>query len=254
MRILVTNDDGIHAPGLEVLEEIAAQFSDDVWVCAPSDNQTGAGHSLTLSMPVRLRKHSERRWSVTGTPTDAGSIGLKQVMDSPPDLILSGVNAGANLGDDITYSGTVSAAMEGSLAGIRSIALSQVMKQERPSWGDRFAAARHWGPQAIAPLLDAPMEPRTLVSMNFPCAAAADVNGIRVTSQGFHDYGRSSVVEARDPRGGRYYWFGLDAIEHTPDHNTDLEAIDEGFVAVTPLQLDLTHHASVEALAARFNG
>lgn len=150
MRILVTNDDGIHAPGLVVLEEIARQFSDDVWVCAPSDNQTGAGHSLTLSMPVRLRKHSARRWSVTGTPTDAISIGLKQVLDSPPDLILSGVNAGANLGDDLTYSGTVSAAMEGALAGIKSIAMSQVMKQERPAWDDRFAAARHWGPEQFS--------------------------------------------------------------------------------------------------------
>ncbi|XUU61911.1 5'/3'-nucleotidase SurE [Erythrobacter sp. HA6-11] len=252
MRILVTNDDGIHAPGLEVLEAIAAEFSDDVWVCAPSDNQTGAGHSLTLSMPVRLRKHGAKRFSVTGTPTDAVSIGLKQVMDSPPDLILSGVNAGANLGDDITYSGTVSAAMEGSLAGIRSIGLSQVMKQERPDWGDRFAAARAWGPKAIQPLLEAELEPRTLVSVNFPCLSAEEVNGIRVVRQGFHDYERSSVIEARDPRGGRYYWFGLDAIEHTPDHNTDLEAIAEGFVSVTPLQLDLTHHASLEVLSNRF--
>lgn len=254
MRILVTNDDGIHAPGIALLEEIARQLSDDVWVCAPSDNQTGAGHSLTLSLPVRLRKHGERRFSVTGTPTDAVSIGLKQVLDNPPDLILSGINAGANLGDDITYSGTVSAAMEGALAGIRSIALSQVMKQERPAWGDRFAAAREWGPKVIQPLIDAPFEPRTLVTVNFPCLAPEDVRGIRVVRQGFHDYARASVVEGRDPRGQRYYWFGLDAIEHTPDHGTDLEAIGEGYVSVTPLQLDLTHHASLAGLAQRFGG
>lgn len=254
MRILVTNDDGIHAPGIALLEEIARQLSDDVWVCAPSDNQTGAGHSLTLSLPVRLRKHAERRFSVTGTPTDAVSIGLKQVLGSPPDLILSGINAGANLGDDITYSGTVSAAMEGALAGIRSIALSQVMKQERPAWGDRFAAAREWGPKVIQPLIDAPFEPRTLVTVNFPCLAPDDVRGIRVVRQGFHDYARASVVEGRDPRGQRYYWFGLDAIEHTPDHGTDLEAIGEGYVSVTPLQLDLTHHASLAGLAQRFGG
>ncbi|MGQ7830911.1 5'/3'-nucleotidase SurE [Altererythrobacter sp. Z27] len=254
MRILVTNDDGIHAPGIEVLEAIAHELSDDVWVCAPSDNQTGAGHSLTLSMPVRLRKHGERRFSVTGTPTDAVSIGLKQAMGDEPDLILSGVNAGANLGDDITYSGTVSAAMEGALAGIRSIAMSQVMKQERPEWGDRFAAARTWGPRVIAPLLDAPFVDRTLVSVNFPCLAPEEVRGMRVVRQGFHDYSRGSVVEGRDPRGQRYYWFGLDAIEHTPDHGTDLEAIAEGFVSVTPLQLDLTHHASLAGLAERFSG
>ncbi|HSM53510.1 MAG TPA: 5'/3'-nucleotidase SurE [Erythrobacter sp.] len=252
MRILVTNDDGIHAPGLALLEEIAREMTDDVWVCAPSDNQTGAGHSLTLSMPVRLRKHGERRFSVTGTPTDAVSMGLKQVMDGPPDLILSGVNAGANLGDDITYSGTVSAAMEGALAGIRSIAMSQVMKQERPDWGDRFAAARAWAPRVIAPLLDAPFEPRTLVTVNFPCLAPEDVRGMRVVRQGFHDYARASVVEGRDPRGQRYYWFGLDAIEHTLDHGTDLEAISEGYVSITPLQLDLTHHASLAGLAERF--
>ena len=252
MRILVTNDDGIHAPGLAVLEEIARQFSDDVWVCAPSDNQTGAGHSLTLSMPVRLRKHGERRFSVTGTPTDAVSIGLKTVMDSPPDLILSGVNAGANLGDDITYSGTVSAAMEGALAGIKSIAMSQVMKQQRPAWDDRFEAARKWGPKAVQPLLDTTFEPRTLISINYPCCAADDVKGMRVVRQGFHDYDRGSVIEARDPRGQRYYWFGLDAIEHTPDHGTDLEAIADGCVSVTPLQLELTHHGSLAGLARSF--
>lgn len=253
MRILVTNDDGIHAPGIALLEEIARELSDDVWVCAPSDNQTGAGHSLTLSLPVRLRKHAERRFSVTGTPTDAVSIGLKQLLDSPPDLILSGINAGANLGDDITYSGTVSAAMEGALAGIRSIALSQVMKQERPSWGDRFAPAREWGPKVIQPLIDAPFEKRTLVTVNFPCLAPDEVRGIRVVRQGFHDYARASVVEGRDPRGQRYYWFGLDAIERTPDHDTDLEAIAEGFVSITPLHLDLTHHASLPRLAERFS-
>ena len=252
MRILVTNDDGIHAPGLEVLEAIAHQFSDDVWVCAPSDNQTGAGHSLTLSMPVRLRKHGERRYSVTGTPTDAVSMGMKHVMDSEPDLLLSGVNAGANLGDDITYSGTVSAAMEGALAGIRSIGLSQVMKTERPPSGDRFSAAKHWGPKVIEPLLTAPFENRTLVSVNLPALDAQDVRGARVVRQGFHDYSRGSIVEARDPRGFRYYWFGLDAIEHTPDHGTDLEAIAEDYVSITPLQLDLTHHASIAVLADRF--
>lgn len=254
MRILVTNDDGIHAPGIELLEQIARELSDDVWVCAPSDNQTGAGHSLTLSLPVRLRKHAEQRFSVTGTPTDAVSIGLKQVMDGPPDLVLSGINAGANLGDDITYSGTVSAAMEGALAGIRSIALSQVMKQQRPPSGDRFHAARHWARRVIEPLLDAPFEPRTLLSVNFPLLDAEQVRGIRVVRQGFHDYARASVVEGRDPRGGRYYWFGLDAIEHTPDHGTDLEAIAEGYISVTPLQLDLTHQATLTALADRFSG
>ena len=130
MRILLTNDDGYHAPGMAVLEAIARQLSDDIWVCAPSEEQSGAGHSLTLSRPVRIRQHGERRWSCTGTPTDSVMMAVGKLMPEKPDLILSGVNRGANLGDDITYSGTVSAAIEGALAGIRSIALSQVYARE----------------------------------------------------------------------------------------------------------------------------
>lgn len=252
MRILVTNDDGINAPGLEVLEHIAAQFSDDVWVCAPSEEQSGAGHSLTLTKPVRLRKHGERRFSVSGTPTDSVMMALRTVMPGAPDLVLSGVNRGANLGDDITYSGTVSAAIEGALAGIRSIALSQVYSREGMADDVPFGAAREWGAKVIAPLLDAPMAERTLINVNFPPIPAAEVKGIRVVRQGFHDYARGTVVEGRDPRGFRYYWFGLSAIEHTLDHGTDLEAIDEGYVAVTPLQLDLTHYSSLGMLAERF--
>lgn len=210
MRILVTNDDGIFAPGLKVLEEIAAEFSDDIWVCAPHEEQSGAGHSLTLNAPVRLHRHGDRRFSVTGTPTDSVTLGLRKVMDSPPDVILSGVNRGANLGDDITYSGTVSAAIEGALAGIRSIALSQVIR--RGAEHEQFDATRKWGAKAIAPLLDAPLPSRTLVNVNFPPLPADEIAGIRAVRQGFHDYSRGSVVEGRDPRGLPYFWFGLHAI------------------------------------------
>ncbi|MEL6541431.1 MAG: 5'/3'-nucleotidase SurE [Pseudomonadota bacterium] len=258
MRILVTNDDGYHAPGLAVLEDIAAQFSDDIWVCAPSEEQSGAGHSLTLNRPVRLQKYAERRFAVTGTPTDSVMMALREVLDSPPDLILSGVNRGANLGDDITYSGTVSAAIEGALAGIRSIALSQVYGpgNTRNGGGDDelFEAATQWGPKTIRPLLDAPFDERTLVNINFPPCPAADVQGMRVVRQGFHDYSRGSIVEGKDPRGHRYFWFGLHAIEHTLDHGTDLEAIADGHIAITPLQLDLTHHSSLDSLAKRYEG
>ena len=252
MRILVTNDDGIHAPGLAVLERIAARFSDDVWVVAPAEEQSGAGHSLTLSRPVRLRKHGERRFSVSGTPTDAVTLGLRKVLDAPPDLILSGVNRGANLGDDITYSGTVSAAIEGALAGIRAVAMSQVYAREGMADDVPFGAAEDWGPRVLERLLDMPFAPRTLVNVNFPALPADKVKGIRAVRQGFHDYARGSVVEGRDPRGYRYFWFGLEAIEHTPGHATDLEAIDDGFIAVTPLQLDLTDHDGLQKLEARF--
>src|SRR3546814_4677349 len=159
---------------------IARQFSDDIWVCAPAEEQSGAGNSLTLSEPVRLRRYDERRYAVSGTPTDAVRLGMRKVMDSPPDLILSGVNRGANLGDDVTYSGTVSAAIEGALAGIKSIALSQVYAREGMGDDVPFAAATAWGAKTIAPLLNAPLPARTLININFPPLPADQVKGIRI--------------------------------------------------------------------------
>ncbi|WP_260927317.1 5'/3'-nucleotidase SurE [Novosphingobium sp. 9] len=252
MRILLTNDDGINAPGLYVLEKIAAQLSDDIWICAPSEEQSGAGHSLTLNRPVRLHQHAERRFSVSGTPTDSVTLGIKKAMPGLPDLILSGVNRGANLGDDVTYSGTVSAAMEGALAGIPSIALSQVPTREDAGRNVDFSAAEEWGAKVLRPLLDMAFAPRTLINVNFPPVLGSDVQGVRVVRQGFHDYARGSVVEGIDPRGFPYFWFGLHGIEHTPGRDTDLEAIAQNCISVTPLHVDLTHTASMAALSARY--
>ena len=249
MRILLTNDDGIHAPGLELLEAIARQLSDDVWVCAPAEEQSGAGHSLTLHQPVRLREYGEKRFAVTGTPTDSVNLGLRKLFaDKRPDLVISGINAGENLADDITYSGTISAAMEGALAGIPAIALSQAMRER----GASFACAQEWALKVLTPLIDAAMDKRTLVNVNFPDLTADAVKGIRVVRQGFHDYSRGSLIEGTDPRGRNYYWFGLEEMEHTADHGTDLEAIADGYIAVTPLQLDLTHHQALAALSEQF--
>ncbi|HSG57555.1 MAG TPA: 5'/3'-nucleotidase SurE [Paracoccaceae bacterium] len=254
MRILLTNDDGIHAPGLALLEQIARRLSDDVWVCAPAEEQSGAGHSLTLHMPVRLREHGDQRFSVTGTPTDAVNLGLRKLFaDKLPDLVISGINAGENLGDDVTYSGTISAAMEAALAGIPAIALSQAQRSAPGLIGGTgFAAAEGWAARVLAPLIDVRMARRTLVNVNFPDLASADVKGIRVVRQGFHDYDRGSLVEGTDPRGRSYYWFGLQEAEHTLDHGTDLEAVADGYVSVTPLQLDFTHHSAIGQLAERF--
>lgn len=253
MRILLTNDDGINAPGLQVLERIAAKFSDDIWVVAPAEENSGAGHSLTLTRPVRLREHGHQRFSVSGTPTDSVMMGMGVAMgELKPDLILSGVNRGANLGDDVTYSGTVSAAMEGALAGIRSIALSQVYSREGMGDAVPFAAAEAWGEKVLRPLLDLDFAPRTLLNINFPPVSAEEVHGIKVVRQGFHDYGRGSIVKGTDPRGYDYYWFGLHGIEHSPAHDTDLEAIGDNFVSVTPLHVDLTHYQSLESLAAAY--
>ena len=253
MRILLTNDDGINARGLALLEAAARRLSDDVWIVAPSEEQSGAGHSLTLTQPVRLRRHDERRFSVTGTPTDAVMLALAHIMkDNRPDLILSGSNRGANLGEDVTYSGTVSAAMEGALAGIPSIALSQSYSREGMGDTVPFAAAEAWAERVLRPLVDAPMERRTLVNINFPALPPDEVKGVRVVRQGLRDYGRTRIVKRTDPRGYNYYWFGLGPMIHTPGHATDLEAIADGYVSVTPLHLDLTHEPSMGALKALY--
>jgi 5'-nucleotidase len=252
MRILLTNDDGVNARGLRLLEAVARRLSDDIWIVAPTEEQSGAGHSLTLTTPVRLRRHDERRFSVTGTPTDAVMLALAHVMkDSPPDVILSGINRGANLAEDVTYSGTVSAAMEGALAGVRSIALSQAYSREGMGDTVPFAAAEAWAERVLAPLLEFQSEPRTLINVNFPALPPHQVRGIRVCRQGLRDYGRLRIVERTDPRGYPYFWFGLGPMVETPGHQTDLEAVADGYVAVTPLHLDLTHEPSLAALHER---
>jgi 5'-nucleotidase len=252
MRILLTNDDGINAPGLVTLEAIARQLSDDIWIVAPSEEQSGAGHSLTLTRPLRIRQHGERRFSVTGTPTDSVMLALGKVMDAKPDLILSGVNRGANLAEDVTYSGTVAAAMEGTLAGIRSIALSQAYSREGVGDDVSFECAEEWGAKVLRPLLDVALPEKTLLNVNFPATAPDSVKGVRVTAQGFRDYSRLGIVTNRDPRGYDYHWFALGGAKETPAHATDLEAVIEGYIAVTPLTLDLTDRATIAALAARF--
>lgn len=254
MRILLTNDDGVNAQGLQLLETIARRLSDDVWIVAPTEEQSGTGHSLTLTRPVRLRRLGERRFCVTGTPTDSVMMAIAHVMkDARPDLILSGINRGANLGEDVTYSGTVSAAMEGALAGIPSIALSQAYARE--GMGDRvpFAAAEAWAANVLRPLLASPMEPRTLVNINFPALGPDEVRGVRVTQQGLRDYGRLRIVERTDPRGYPYFWFGLGPMLESPSHSTDLEAIADGYISITPLHLDLTHGPSLGRLAELYS-
>jgi 5'-nucleotidase len=253
MRILLTNDDGVNAGGLKLLERIASTLSDEIWTVAPTEEQSGAGHSLTLTRPLRLRRLGERRYCVTGTPTDSVMMAIAHIMkDAPPDLILSGINRGANLAEDVTYSGTVSAAMEGALAGIPSIALSQVYAKEGMGDTVPFAAAEAWAAKVLAPLIAEPMPPRTLVNVNFPALPPEQVKGVRVVRQGLRDYGRLRIVEGRDPRGYDYYWFGLAPMIETAAHATDLEAVRDGYVSVTPLHLDMTHEPSLARLAEAY--
>jgi 5'-nucleotidase len=253
MRFLLTNDDGVNARGLKLLESIARRLSEDIWIVAPSEEQSGAGHSLTLTEPVRLRRHDDRRFSVTGTPTDAVMLALAHVMkDNPPDIVLSGINRGANLAEDVTYSGTVSAAMEGALAGVRSIALSQAYSREGMGDTVPFAAAEAWAEQVLARLIQFDSGPGTLINVNFPALPPEEVKGIRICRQGLRDYGRLRIVQRTDPRGYDYYWFGLGPMVQTPGHSTDLEAIADGYVSVSPLHLDLTHEPSLTGLRETF--
>ncbi|MEM1131317.1 MAG: 5'/3'-nucleotidase SurE [Pseudomonadota bacterium] len=254
MRILLTNDDGVYAPGLTVLQAIAEQLSDDIWIVAPSEENSGAGHSLTLSRPLRVRRHGDRHYSVDGTPTDSVLMAVAKLMkDSTPDLILSGVNRGGNLAEDVSYSGTVSAAVEGTLAGVPSIALSQCYSREGAGNSVSFASAEQWGVKVLKPLIALLLEkrampPRTLLNVNFPACVADQVAGVRSVGLGRHDYGRVRIITNKDPRGFDYHWFGLAPTETTPEHSSDLEAVGENYISVSPLHLDMTHYESLEML------
>jgi 5'-nucleotidase len=241
MRILLTNDDGIHAEGLAALERIARTLSDDVWVVAPETDQSGYAHSLSLSQPLRLRKIGEKHFAVSGTPTDCVIMGVRRLLPEPPDLILSGVNSGSNIADDITYSGTVAGAMEGALLGIRSVALSQaynIVDQQRIV---PYETSEALAPALLEKLVGLDRPAGVFFNLNFPNCPADEVVGTRVTSQGKLAY-NLGIEERADGRGLPYYWlrFGRDTTELR--EGTDLHAVKSNFVSVTPLKLDLTAH------------
>lgn len=248
MRILLTNDDGIHAEGLAALERIARTLSDDVWVVAPEYDQSGFAHSLSLNDPLRLRQIDEKRFAVRGTPTDCVIMGVSKVLPGKPDLVLSGVNSGANLADDVTYSGTVAGAMEGAMLGIKSIALSQAYNVVASERVVPYETCEALAPELLGKLIHARLDDGVLLNVNFPNCPAADVEGVEVTAQGRLAHGMS-VEERRDGRGLPYYWlkFGRGARDTTS--GTDIHAVMNRKVSVTPLQLDLTAHALRDELA-----
>ena len=248
-RILVTNDDGIHAPGLDALEEIANELSSDVWIVAPEHNQSGAGHSLSITHPIRARQVNETKFAVEGTPTDCVLFAVKHLLkDRKPAVVLSGVNRGTNLADDVTYSGTIAGAMEGCLLSIPSIAFSQAFTHPHPvKWG----TATHHGADVARRILAMDLPRNVFVNVNFPDVVAASVKGTRVTRQGVRGFG-GHIVERTDPRGGAYYWIGYSPGEHELDEESDLHAVRHGYISVTPLHLDLTHEATRRKLAAQY--
>ena len=245
MRILVTNDDGIHAPGLAVAEKIAHEISADVWVVAPETEQSGASHSLTLTSPLRLRKISERRYAVSGTPTDCVMMAALHILkDQPPELVLSGVNWGSNLADDVTYSGTIAGAMEGCALGIASIALSQAGDEESREKIDWSPGEVH-GPQLIRRLLAAGWADGTLININFPGCSAAEVAGTELVPQGRYDLQSTQIDERFDARNRPYYWIGLRRRKAEPPPDSDVAAVYANRIAVTPLHMNLTDTAAL---------
>ena len=252
MRILLTNDDGIHADGLEVLERIAARLSDDVWVVAPEYEQSGASRALTLDEPIRVRQVSERKFSTTGTPTDCVMLGVRElVKGAAPDLVLSGVNRGANLGEDVTLSGTVAGAIEAMALGIPGIALSQVGWYEP---GRSFEAAETFAPGIIRKLVETGWRRDVVMNVNFPNGDVSAIREVEVTRQGFRDSHIRTAEKRSDLRARDYYWVGFRQERSEPAPGTDLRAIYEGRISVTPLHIDLTHMPSVHDLKKVLGG
>ncbi len=251
MRILLTNDDGIHAEGLAVLERIARTLTDDVWIVAPETDQSGLAHSLTLSEPLRLRQISDKRFALRGTPTDCVIMGVREVLDRKPDLVLSGVNVGANMADDVTYSGTVAGAIEGTLQGIRSIALSQACDHSVGKLVP-WEVAETFAPNLLRQLIEVDLPDGTFFNLNFPNCAPAELQGVQVTSQGKLDFGLS-IEERADGRGHPYYWLRFGERHGDFRAGTDIHALKHNRISITPLKLDLTDYAVLDRVQAALN-
>jgi len=244
-RILISNDDGIEAPGLKLLTRVARTLSRDVWVVAPETEQSGASHSLTLLRPLRIRKLGPRRFAVDGTPTDCVLLAVNAILrDKRPTLMLSGINAGGNMGEDVTYSGTVAAAMEASLLGLKAIALSQhIPEDHKVDW----STAAQWAPKVIRRLADMPWPDATLYNVNFPAAKPSAVKGIAAAAQGGRKIG-DHLLRRLDPRGRPYYWIGPQRDEEQTRRGSDVHAVANGYVSVTPVFLDLTNRPALTRL------
>jgi 5'-nucleotidase len=248
VSILLSNDDGISSEGLRILQEVLSVL-DEVWVVAPDRDQSAVSHSLTLYRPLRIEAAGPRMFAVDGTPTDCVNLAINGILPERPRLVISGINRGANLGDDITYSGTVSAAMEGTLLGVPALAVSLVARDDF----DFGAAARFTHRLADAVLHDG-LPQDTLLNINVPALPADEIRGYALTRQGKRRYG-DAIVEKVDPRGKKYYWIGGGDLGYIDGEGTDFNAIERGLISITPLHLDLTNYGSLrrlETLAVRW--
>jgi 5'-nucleotidase len=239
-RILITNDDGIHSEGIEALESALSDVG-DIYVVAPASEQSGASHSLTLSRPLRIRQLDERHWTVDGTPTDCVTFAVNQILqpDARPHICVSGINHGANMGDDASYSGTVAGAMEATILGVPGIAFSLTASRDLD-----FSQSTRIAREITLKALAEGIPPGTLLNVNIPTGPA---KGIRLTKQGFKA-ARPVISEHIDPRGKLYYWIGEVREGFRAEGGTDFEAIDEGYVSISPMRSDLTDYKALEEM------
>ena len=247
MRILLTNDDGVDAPGLEILERIARELSDDIWIVAPDTDRSGSSHSLTLGHPLRVRSVRDRVWSVSGTPTDCVIMGVRHLVEEPVDLILSGVNEGQNIGNYVHYSGTVAGAIEGTLLGIRSVALSQAcsFRDNEIHWETSLSH----GPELLRRLLSIDFPRDTLVSINFPHCEPSMVSGFSVVGHGRYTHGLG--IEEHEDSGEHWVRFLGDS--PLSDSPTDISTLTDNRISVTPVRLDMSDHDFVDTLTSHFD-
>lgn len=239
--ILVTNDDGVYAPGIRALFDAMSSLGKAV-IVAPERDNSAVSHALTMNRPLRVSEVEPGIHTLDGTPTDCVTLGVNKILSRKPDLIVSGINPGANLGDDISYSGTVSAAIEGTLQGIASLAFSL---GGSPPYSFEVAAAVAWKLASMALIWKQP--PGTLLNINIPPIAAAEIRGIRFTRQGTRRY-KDSIQETYDPWGRKHYWIGGGTPLWSGGDNTDERALSHGYISVTPIQLDLTNHEGLAYL------
>ncbi|MDB5458412.1 MAG: stationary phase survival protein SurE [Caulobacteraceae bacterium] len=255
MRILVTNDDGIHAEGLAALERIAAHLSDDVWVVAPEVEQSGASRALTLTTPLRVRRLAPKRFAVLGTPTDCVLLAIQDLIEGgPPDLVLSGVNRGQNLGEDVTVSGTVAGAMQGMALGVPGIALSQALARYHDDEQALYHTAETFAPGIIRKLLKTGWPEGVIININFPDLEPEQVTTVEVCAQGIRDVHNGHAERRTDLRGRHYYWMGWRGLPDTSPEGTDLYAVRHGRISVTPLHIDLTHRPTLHSLKGVLGG
>ena len=241
--ILLTNDDGVRAEGIQKLREAVSHLG-RVIVVAPEREQSASSHALTLTSPLRIEWQDENTIAVDGTPTDCVLLAMRGLLATKPDILVSGMNHGPNLGDDVTYSGTVAAAFEGTLLGLPSVAISI------SAWRNcRFDAGQMFAPTVIKKVLEEGLPNGTLLNVNIPCLPPDQIKGVKVTRLGKRVY-RDAVVKKKDPRGQDYYWIGGKAPVWQPGQETDFQAIEQGMISVTPLHLDMTHYESMDMISS----